>query len=159
MSDYNLLTLTDLLHWHNSLMNNWLVKTFSPALCTATLSLGDPHPQLWFPGYVTEHFPWLRAVHVSESCLFVITCFDQIFAVFITSIDIYNNNPSAVILYSPKFSQVKCSHFNDIQLFYDKIFEFTKNAHMWQVWPLFLQSISFCTKREIYSLQTFRTIW
>ena len=32
------------------------------------------------------------------------------------------------ILYSPKFSWVKVSLFDDIQLFHDKIFAFTKNA-------------------------------
>ena len=106
------------------------------------------YPQLLFPGYVTEYFPWLCAVHVNESCLLVITCFDQIFAVFIMSIDVYSNNPSAVIPYSCKFSQVTFSRFDDIRIFCNNIFEFTC---MWRVWPLFLQSISFCTKREIYS--------
>ena len=39
---------------------------------------------------------------------------------------------SAKIPYSPKFSWVKFSRFDDIQLFRDKVLAFIKNDHMWQ---------------------------
>ena len=45
-------------------------------------------------------------------------------------------------------------------IFNDKLFVFTKNAHTWQMWPLFswikvLWSVSFC---KMYSLWKFRAI-